>query len=325
MELTGIGERLRSARQALGLSLEDAEGATRIRRHHLEALELEAFDRLPGPVYVRGFLRVYAAYLGLAPDELLQLYPLTPSETIVPQDSPVEVRIASATAGSRARRLLLGGIVALVLAALAVAYIFYGELRQLASTSSPTPAPGLSPSVPVPPKGGAAHTATPPSETPSAASVPQAPASPPAPAVAPATPGPAAPVPPKPPAVVGETPAPPAGTTAPPAQAAPNPPAATGEGSQAAAASPVLTAPLHLVVAASSRVWVRTVADGAPVFEGFLLAGDQEGWDATREVTVRVGNGAAVDVTVNGHHVGHLGDSGSVIDRTFTVGAPVGP
>ncbi|WP_424658893.1 helix-turn-helix domain-containing protein [Desulfofundulus sp.] len=56
---------LREARHARGLSLEQVEAETKIRRKYLEALEEEAFDVLPGRVYVRGFLRNYARFLGL--------------------------------------------------------------------------------------------------------------------------------------------------------------------------------------------------------------------------------------------------------------------
>ena len=60
-----IGETLREAREQLGLTLEEAEHATRIRTHHLQALENEAWDSLPSPVQARGFLHNYADFLGL--------------------------------------------------------------------------------------------------------------------------------------------------------------------------------------------------------------------------------------------------------------------
>jgi cytoskeleton protein RodZ len=60
-----IGRGLREERERLGLSLRQAEADTRIRARYLAALEDEQFDELPGEAYVRGFLRSYAAYLGL--------------------------------------------------------------------------------------------------------------------------------------------------------------------------------------------------------------------------------------------------------------------
>jgi cytoskeletal protein RodZ len=71
-----LGETLRRARTAKGITIEDAERVTRIPRKYLEALELENFGILPAPVYARGFLRSYAGYLGLEPTALLPFFPV---------------------------------------------------------------------------------------------------------------------------------------------------------------------------------------------------------------------------------------------------------
>ena len=60
-----VGGRLREAREKLGLTLEEVERTTRIRVHHLEAIERGELDSLPSPVQARGFLRNYAEFLGL--------------------------------------------------------------------------------------------------------------------------------------------------------------------------------------------------------------------------------------------------------------------
>lgn len=65
---TSIGARLRAAREERGIDLFRAERDTKIRVRHLQALEDGDHAQLPGPVYGRGFLRNYAAYLGLDPD-----------------------------------------------------------------------------------------------------------------------------------------------------------------------------------------------------------------------------------------------------------------
>ncbi|MEX0782242.1 MAG: helix-turn-helix transcriptional regulator [Dehalococcoidia bacterium] len=62
---------LRSARIQRGLTIEQVAQDTRISARFLEALENEAFQELPAPVYVRGFLRSYANYLRLDPAPLL--------------------------------------------------------------------------------------------------------------------------------------------------------------------------------------------------------------------------------------------------------------
>jgi len=69
-----LGELLRKARQDKGLSLAQVEEATRIRGAYLQALEEEAYDRLPAPVYVKGLLKNYALYLGLDAEQALGLY-----------------------------------------------------------------------------------------------------------------------------------------------------------------------------------------------------------------------------------------------------------
>ncbi len=76
-----LGSRLRRAREARGLTLEDAERDTRISRRYLQALENEEFDVIPAPVYARGFLRSYSQYLGLDPQEMLALFPRDPYST----------------------------------------------------------------------------------------------------------------------------------------------------------------------------------------------------------------------------------------------------
>jgi cytoskeletal protein RodZ len=74
--ISPLGEILQRARQERGISIEDAERATRIPRRYIEALEQENFSILPAPVYARGFLRSYSGYLGLDPGQLLPMFPV---------------------------------------------------------------------------------------------------------------------------------------------------------------------------------------------------------------------------------------------------------
>jgi len=73
--MSELGPWLVRAREARGLTLEDAERDTRISRRYLQALESEEFDVIPAPVYARGFLRSYSQYLGLDPQEAMARYP----------------------------------------------------------------------------------------------------------------------------------------------------------------------------------------------------------------------------------------------------------
>jgi transcriptional regulator with XRE-family HTH domain len=69
-----LGELLKDARQNKGASLEEIEEELRIRKKYLQALEEEDFSIMPPEVYVKGFLRNYAIYLGLDPEEVRALY-----------------------------------------------------------------------------------------------------------------------------------------------------------------------------------------------------------------------------------------------------------
>ena len=69
-----LGDVLRESREQLGLSLDDVEASTRIKRAFLEALEAEDFDRLPNEVAARGFLRNYASAINLDVDYVLELF-----------------------------------------------------------------------------------------------------------------------------------------------------------------------------------------------------------------------------------------------------------
>jgi cytoskeletal protein RodZ len=67
-----IGEILQLARERKGVDLYRAERDTKIRLRYLSALEDGDYDELPAPVYTKGFLRNYAIYLGLEPDDILE-------------------------------------------------------------------------------------------------------------------------------------------------------------------------------------------------------------------------------------------------------------
>ncbi|PKM81800.1 MAG: hypothetical protein CVU89_07155 [Firmicutes bacterium HGW-Firmicutes-14] len=74
--MSTIGESLRNARKARGISLEQAEEDTKIRKRYLQALEEGDYDAIPGRVYAKGFLRNYARFLGLNEEEIMLEYKL---------------------------------------------------------------------------------------------------------------------------------------------------------------------------------------------------------------------------------------------------------
>lgn len=69
-----IGERLRRERERQCLTLGAVEARTKIRAKFLEAIESGAFSVIPGEVYVKGFLRTYAEFLGLDGAAVLDEY-----------------------------------------------------------------------------------------------------------------------------------------------------------------------------------------------------------------------------------------------------------
>jgi cytoskeletal protein RodZ len=76
MPSTPFGEQLKRERELRGVSLEEVAAATRIAPRFLEALENEQWDKLPGGVFNRGFIRAVGRYLGLDEDNLVSEYAL---------------------------------------------------------------------------------------------------------------------------------------------------------------------------------------------------------------------------------------------------------
>lgn len=83
-----VGEILRRTRKERKVSLEQVSTATHIRLHYLEALENDLLDQLPSEVQGRGFLRLYADYLNLPIQPLLDLWDGKASR---PDQSPVSI------------------------------------------------------------------------------------------------------------------------------------------------------------------------------------------------------------------------------------------
>lgn len=87
--MSELGQLLKKARLEKGLSLDDVQESTKIRKRYLEAIEEGDYKVLPGSFYVRAFVKTYAETVGLNPDEVLQYYrndiPIAePEKTIEP-------------------------------------------------------------------------------------------------------------------------------------------------------------------------------------------------------------------------------------------------
>jgi cytoskeletal protein RodZ len=80
-----IGETLREARMRQRLDIADVEERTKIRAKYLRALENEEWGLLPGPTFVKTFLRTYAEVVGVDPYLLVEEYRLTEERNDVPE------------------------------------------------------------------------------------------------------------------------------------------------------------------------------------------------------------------------------------------------
>ncbi|MEI6650168.1 MAG: helix-turn-helix domain-containing protein [Candidatus Moraniibacteriota bacterium] len=69
-----LGEKFRKIRNDRRIALGEVSRSTKIQVKYLEAIENGEYDKLPAEVYVRGFLRSYAGYLGVPEDVILRLY-----------------------------------------------------------------------------------------------------------------------------------------------------------------------------------------------------------------------------------------------------------
>src|SRR5436190_15764213 len=69
-----FGSWLRQQREIRNINLREISDNTKIAMRYLEALEEDRFEVLPAPIFAKGFLREYAKYVGLDPDEVVNFY-----------------------------------------------------------------------------------------------------------------------------------------------------------------------------------------------------------------------------------------------------------
>lgn len=339
----GVGHSLKVVRERRGLALADVSARLRIRRPYLEAIEAGRFSELPGAVYVSGFLRQYAEFLGLDPDHILKTY----QSEADGQVQRVVLNFPLPRPEERTPRLWL------VLGALVAAGIVYVLWYQHQETlrvgqdliqavparladlvPSPQPiAPAVTPSPAAP---------APAPATPAPAALPQAPAAvASAPAAAPATestPAPATPspaaLPPVAPAVPAPTP--PAASAQAPAAAAPSPavetpalppatpalpPAQAADATPTPATTPSAPASFGATDAGNSRIrveatgpaWIQVRGpNNEQVFTRLLNAGERYVVPDREGLTLLTGNAGAVRIVVDGQPLPPFGAEGEV-------------
>lgn len=199
-----LGATLRHARESRGLSVDEAAQALRLSARIVTALEECAFERLPGPTYVRGYLRNYAQFLGLAPQPLVDAFGRLPQAAQqVDMTAPAPVR--QVTSSDMLVRLGTGVVVLVLFGLAALWWIGHDATNKgpaapaspsAAAAQAPTPIP--TPRETVSEEREPATTAAEPNQEPVVAAVETPPVSapvakPPAPEPTAAVPTPAAP------------------------------------------------------------------------------------------------------------------------------------
>lgn len=141
-ETVSFGTWLRRQRELREISLREIADVTKISIRYLEALEQDRFDVLPAPVFAKGFLREYARYVGLDPDEVVNSY-LTAQKEVEPDEEP-EIRRNQRRSGrlERTSGLLLTFAVLVLLAVVAgLAYYMERSETETPPERPPTAAP----------------------------------------------------------------------------------------------------------------------------------------------------------------------------------------
>lgn len=119
-----MGARLRAAREAQGLAIDDVAQSLKFAPRQIESLEHERFDRLPGPTIARGMVRNYARLLKLDPEPLLGL--MSPQAERVPDAGQIAERfrqeVPFSETGKRSTLIYAGFSIGLLVLVGVVAY-----------------------------------------------------------------------------------------------------------------------------------------------------------------------------------------------------------
>lgn len=282
--MASVGTHLRELRARRGVPLDEIARTTRVARRYLEAIEADAFEALPSPVFTRGFIRAYCQALAESPDEALACYDARDGG-VPPAVTRPPVMARAGEAEPRTRGTILLSFVLLVVLGMAlvtVALLIRPRERnepvvaEARPGPSPVPAPASSPLPPVPPP----VAVRPPAPAPTTALAPTPPVVAPTPPV----------VAPTPPVV---------------ASAPPNLDALAGG----------VTSPYRLVARAYEPTWIRVRTEDGHSSEETVPAGEVREWVSDRPFVLTVGNAGGVSLELNGRTLPPLGARGAVIPR----------
>ncbi len=145
-EVPTVGERLRAAREAKGLSLDDVATQTRIPRRHLESVENSEWDRLPAPTYTIGFAKSYASAVDLDRTEIGEDLRSEIGGSRAPTAS-ADVFEPADPARTMPRWLVLAAIIAVILVIVVMSWLSNrsihddNDVQQPAATAAASPPP----------------------------------------------------------------------------------------------------------------------------------------------------------------------------------------
>jgi cytoskeletal protein RodZ len=304
--MSELGRLLRETRTAKEFTLAEVEANTRIRQKYLEALESGDYTVLPKGATARGFLRNYARFLEVDPDEAVRVFAAESGNNIedLPLDKsvqsrqidyrPIEEELNHPEPSSDWWRWGMAAVVVLVLAAGSWGFLGgrFGNINLNINWAYITQALGPQQQVALAPTGTPTRTATP-------SGVKATQTAPVAPVGAATKPAPTSDLLPYPTPTLPPTATP----TALPPTATPMP----------------VTTSISMTVKVTQRSWILVTADGNQVDQGVYEAGTEHGWDAQQSLSIRTGNAAGVDLNLNGQSLGAMGGVGQVMERTWTV------
>lgn len=309
--MVSVGAYLRDLRTRRGVGLDEVARTTRVAQRYLQALEDDAFEDLPAPVFIRGFIRAYCQALGEPPHEALAYYdghdgrtpPLPARLVMVVRPGGMDPRTRGTIVLSLVLTLILG--IALFVVALVIRP---GGDR---STIEARPEPRATPPAATSPSGSAPSAPVGAPASPLASA--PAPAPPPAPVRSPVS-GPAAAAPPATAAgpAVAARPVPPATPATPPP--APTPPA-TAPGPNLDGFAGSVHSPYRLIARTSDVTWIRVRTEDGRSSEETLPAGEVREWVSDRPFVITVGNAGGISFELNGRALPPLGPRGVVIPR----------
>ena len=289
--MASFGQRLRQAREARNITLQEIAATTKIGTRALQALEWERFEQLPGGIFNKGFVRAYARCVGLDEEETVAAYmeaaKVAPPETDM-QTLATQVEAARPKRGGGPNAGTVVGILA-VLVALVLGGLWLREHRRESREAAEAQNREARAAVSV-----TAPTVTPPVASPVTSSGTQ---TDPNGAVTSAT-----------------------NSTV---EATQNTATPVADQKTASAPAPEVGAtPVEVSITATSRAWISVLSDDKAA-ETFTMDPSKpdmssRSYKAKERVRLTLGNPTGVTVTYNGKPAGALGKAGQRAVVTFT-------